>query len=134
MSFSKTLEDMEQQIEMLVQQVERLISDLPDNPRINRLASNPSCFTISSKDLFAGRGNLSPFYQDFKKQYEAVILMLRAGNPLLVVTRLRKIINGTAVVVSGQRTALHPDVLVNLQSILEKENDDGDTFTLGEGI
>ena len=48
------------------------IQQLPDNPDIERISESVKCFIIKSSNL-SRNTNLTPFYYDFKVQYQRII-------------------------------------------------------------
>jgi len=72
----RDIERMLQQVEELKRSFARAIENLPDNPRITRLDGKPNVFTISSKNLGL---IFSPFYHDFKSQYEKLTEIVKTA-------------------------------------------------------
>ena len=87
------------------------IQSSEDNPRIERLSSSPKGFTISSKDL---SGNWSPFFHDFKAQYQAIIDKLNETGHLDIRGVLFDIAKGK----SFNSRKLHPDVCARIKELL----------------
>lgn len=84
------------------------IRTLPDNPRIKRIGNE--AFTIQFKDI-AGGQPLSPFYHDFKAQYNQIIKWIETETPDEMMVKIGLIIE-KGFVARGGSAALyfHPDV------------------------
>lgn len=100
--------------ERIKDELGRLILDLPDNPEIKRLSSNPNCYIINSsvinKDL---HHTLSPEYYDFKYQYKKLVEKIDTMNILQFSDNLKKIINDGKFNVGSNNEVikLHPKVI-----------------------
>ncbi len=117
MAIYTTVKEISDKIDRLKKDISKLILSLPDNPRINRLGSN--CFTMSSKHLGEA---WSPFYHDFKSQYQKIVEIIESSRPETIVSTLEKIIKpskfGHWYKQGGNRYRFHPEVIKNLQTIL----------------
>ena len=48
----------------------RKIRSFPDNPKIQRISTNPTSFVMKRSDM---EDDWTPFYYDFKMQYEKLV-------------------------------------------------------------
>ena len=108
----------EAQETQLKNQIKEKLLTMPDNPRINRIGDSPRCFTIKFSDL--GTTNWTPFYQDFKLQYEKlaeVVGRLPLGSltsNLYVIIKTKSYRDSSA----KHTFHFHPDVIKNLVDLL----------------
>lgn len=116
-NINNTVKKMSDKIDKLKQDISKLILSLPDNPRIKRLGNN--CFTMSSKDLGE---SWSPFFHDFKSQYDKIVEIIEASKPEVIVSTLEKIIKpskfGHWYRTGAEKLRFHPEVIENIKSIL----------------
>lgn len=104
------------EIERIREETAKTISELPDNPRIQCISDNPSCFVMSSNILSSPQKNMSPFYYDFKQQYVTIAEVLRKRPVISTLQCLRHIVeNGT---LKNDYRRFHPDVIKHLSALL----------------
>jgi hypothetical protein len=102
----------------LLAEIQTVIRNLPDNPRIRRAAGNPHCFVTN----FASLGtNWSVEFHDFKFQYDEVARQLAASiDPIKHLTNLvregRLLVKGTQGA-RGYTVKMHPDVIAHLRRV-----------------
>ena len=107
--------------ERLKAEFARLMGELPDNPRIQRLS--PQCFVISSKDMgTATWGKWGAEAHDFKAQYR-VLLGLLDNVPLSQgIERIKEALEKESVRIradmSSHQFPLHPDVISSVRGLL----------------
>ena len=66
---TKTFTQIEERVRLIKESLIEKINSLPDNHRIKRLSTSPSCFVVKWSDL----GNdWTPKYHDFKCQYRFI--------------------------------------------------------------
>ena len=100
----------------LLVELNEMIANLPDNPRINRIGAN--CFLIRSSDL---GNNWSPEHHDFRRQYQRVIDAISTTATVEALTMFRKIVGQGWIYdakESSRRFRFHSEVLDNLRSLL----------------
>jgi len=117
---SSTIEEMTNEINRLKQEINDLILNLPDNPKITRL--NHSCFTINSSDLSKDLV-LSPLYYDFKNQYQKIVDIINETEIHEVVKQLEKLLTPNQsgsywIKYKGIRYRFNPKVIENIKSII----------------
>lgn len=121
-TIQREIKEATKRLAVLIDTLQAMIAELPDNPRINRLSKN--CFTIRSKDL---GNNWTPEHHDFKWQYNAIIVDLQNRGPMDAMSKLQAIIGSGKVHRPGSPVSpaygnyvnLHPDVITNLRTLLE---------------
>lgn len=98
----------------LVGQLTKLISELPDNTETEKIGEG--AFTLKLSTIISNKGNLSPYFYDFKFQYGAVSeKILLAESPIAA---LQKIVLEKRVIRSGTPYTLHDEVITNLKNLL----------------
>lgn len=106
--------------------IRKLIENLPDNKKINRLSSNS--FTMSSKDMNISK-SLDPFYYDFKAQYKKISEYLNKCDIENFIEKFNEIIEkGHFTMYTGSKNIhgdsvktkyiLNPEVINNLKSLI----------------
>jgi hypothetical protein len=123
---SSLLEDFEHRLGDLKKKIEEQIRSAPDNPRIKRLGSRSFTMSFSeiktSDDLI-----LSPFYYDFKSQYEKIIEILNATTMERCSAVLREILTNRnrsktaplyTYLYQGHNIKFHPEVVENVRKAL----------------
>lgn len=108
------------QIKKLKQELITQIQELPDNPKINRVAESPRCFIIMSSDM---DNNWSPEYHDFKTQYEKIVEKIETST-IENVEKLMKLIieDGKIKESNGQYFVFHPDVRKFVSDLIKPSN------------
>lgn len=118
--------DVEQRVAALKALIVAELENLPDNPKITRLAHN--CFVVSSKDLDyqvdgKARSDWSPAFHDFKLQYRFLVEQMAERTADRCLQLLREAAAQHKVkrpgVGNGYLT-LHPQVVAYLRAILAK--------------
>lgn len=111
------------------------VSSLPDNPAITRLAPRPACaFVVSSSAVFSSGvkahkkafpdakhplvSNLSPFFQDWKAQYETAAELLRKQNFNTLAALLETGKNRDSSGQSHNTQTFAPEVIVALRQVI----------------
>ena len=110
--------DLEIQTDQLKTKLVQALRKLPGNPRITQLGSNPNCFTIQFSDM--GTKNWTPFYHNFKMQYEALAEIVEASQIGTLCSKLEDIIRKESYRDSSKTFTyhFHPDVIKHLASML----------------
>lgn len=109
------LNDIEQKKQQYVAKLAELIKNLPDNPNINRVGKG--CYTMSIKDIFSHKGNLSASYYDFAFQYKFISeTIVLAKDPVCF---LQKVVLEKQVIKGNHKPLmLHPDVVEQLKKLI----------------
>ena len=115
MKIDQQIETATAQLSVLIDALNGMIAELPDNPRIHR--KNDKCFVISKSDL---GNNWSAEHHDFKWQYREVIARIQKAKALDALAVLRNIIAAGKLQYPGcqEYVNLHPDVIANLKTLL----------------
>lgn len=69
-SSAKLIREYQEKVTALKNDLIGKINDLPDNPKIKRIGGEGKAFTVNFEDL---GDNWSPFYHDYKAQYQELI-------------------------------------------------------------
>lgn len=115
MKIDQQIETATTQLSALIDALNGMIAELPDNPRIHRM--NDKCFVVSKSNL---GDNWTPEHHDFKWQYRAVIASIQRAKAVDAITTLRNIIAAGKVRYPDcqQYVTLHADVVANLKTLL----------------
>lgn len=121
--FKKDLAEIEQRGRAIKELLIEQIKSLPDNPDIQRLGDGRvSCFTMSNSKLI--NVNFSPGYYDFKKQYDLIISEIKQESPTNCLDAIDGIIETGKIKMPGWTQRLHPQVIRNLQTLMEWSPED----------
>ena len=115
----KIAEEAEVKISKIRSELQAIINELPDNPRINRMSSRS--FTISSSALRDGNQflRLDPFFHDFKAQYQKVCDIIETCHPENITSVLQEIVKDQSYRTRGVTYHFHIDVIDNLKKRLD---------------
>lgn len=94
--------------------------ELPDNPSIDRIATNPCCFMVSSSVVRNNNGILSPDYYDFKYQYGKIIEKISSVEDSKIVETLKNMVEMKKFIIKGYTITLHPQVIEFIKPILNE--------------
>jgi len=101
------------------------ILQLPDNPNIRRLPTNPHAFVMRSKDVFNVDNKydrIDVFFHDFKAQYEALAKIIEHSTPENVLKNLQKVVEtGRHTQASLAHHHFNPAVLKHLKALIEAD-------------
>lgn len=105
------------QIEDLKNSIADNINQMPDNPKIKRLSTNPHCFIVNSKDL---EDNLSAEYYDTKYQAKMIIEIIKSRENLNSIKNMLDEIANTGIykVNDGHRMFFNTQVREYIKNIL----------------
>ena len=93
---------------------------MPDNPGVTYVGKNS--FIIKSNVLLATPSfNLCPDYYDFKAQCRAIIKVMQKRPMENLQAWFERIINDMELTPYPYRFLLHPEVVMHLQKIMERE-------------
>ena len=107
------IERLQDEANRLREGIKAKIMALPDNPKITRLGGGKS-FTLQFKDLGA---SFSPFYHDYKAQYEAIAAVIDKTDPMKLMDKIFEISAGKLR--RGTETlTFNPEVIKNLLGIM----------------
>jgi hypothetical protein len=110
----------------IVKALQDKISELPDNPNINRIG-NSGAFSMNMSEIFKSPTmNMCPDYYDFKYQYKTLVKILEHTEPGNVFNKLEQIckdgkIDYLGKGIHGQKKnnfQFHPDVISHLKTLL----------------
>ena len=73
-------------------------------------------FTIKYSDLSSL--NLTPAFYDFRYQYEKINDMIESISPFAIISRLQKAIEDKYIKIKDLQVKLHPEVIKNIQGLL----------------
>lgn len=108
-----TITALMEQIALAKDEIIKIVSTLPDNPRIKRLGTQ--CFVMRASDL---GNNWSAEHHDFKVQYERVIKEIDKTSIRLIPAFFHKaIVDGRIKESNGQYFTFHMDVRKHLSEI-----------------
>lgn len=113
------IDELQRQGEQVKNQVMELIQGLEDNPRIHRMGKR--AFFMNSRHL--GSDDWTPAHHDFKYQHELVLERLKGMEPQKILGFLGKAVASGKIRRSsspGDVVKLHPDVIRQIRSIIEK--------------
>lgn len=114
MDYINQLKAIEKQKTELVAKLTQFVSSLPQNENIEPISDN--AFTVKLSTIIANKSNLSPYFYDFKFQYNTVAeKLLLSEDPLAA---LNKIILERRVIRSGTPYTLHEEVVANLKLLV----------------
>ncbi|MEE9539962.1 MAG: hypothetical protein V3V85_00530 [Candidatus Thorarchaeota archaeon] len=113
----QTTAHLEQQGQELKEGLAKILLEQPDNPRITRLGSSVRCFTIKSSDL---GDNWTPFYHDFKMQYDKLASIICKTALGTIPARLREIVETRSFRDPSERYTyhFHTDVILHIAELL----------------
>lgn len=132
-TLAQLLADHQAQLQTRVEELSAAVKALPDNPAIKRPgAGQVNAFVVSSSDLFGAptkahkeafpddkrppSSNWSPFFHDWKLQYDAVADLLRAQNFGTLATLLE---TGTLRARNGHNAEkFAPEVILALRKVI----------------
>jgi hypothetical protein len=114
----KTTADLDKQGQELKEGLAKILLELPDNPRITRLGGSARCFTIKSSDL--GTTNWTPFYHDFKLQYDKLASIICKTQLATIPARLREIVETKSYRDPSEKYTyhFHTDVILHIAELL----------------
>lgn len=78
---------LKKQTDHILQELKDMVNSLPDNDKIKRI--NSRCFIVKSSDL---GDNWTPFYHDFKLQYQHICDIINERTPETIIKILKEII------------------------------------------
>lgn len=118
--------ELTERIEMLKDQelkikadLNNLILSMPDNPDIQRISEHPRVFTVMFSDVVkTGHMNLSPYFYDWKYQYQKLVEKINATDTVQIVSVLEGMISKGSFTLEGDKIQLHPTIIKQLKSIL----------------
>jgi hypothetical protein len=106
-------------MEVLKDELKRRIRELPDNPRVTRIAHH--CIIPVFKDL---GNNWSVEHHDFKRQHEILIAAIDAARPDRCLEVLRNAVKDGSIRCGnehGNTVRLHPDVIKAVCGLLSMD-------------
>lgn len=104
-------------IRALRDKISAMVVGLPDNPDITRLPGSGNCFVMSSRNF--STTNWSPFYYDFKAQYQKVIEIIDGANPLQIGDVIQSIVDKGTYYIGGHTWKFNPVVVANLAEVFD---------------
>lgn len=116
MDLGKEMEELSQHAARIKQDAKAALSDLPDNPRIKRVAEG--CFIVSSSDLGT---NWSPFHHDFKAQHSKLEDFIEQTPVEHLGNAVGRVIQtGSTGRAGDQGQKFHPDVIEDLEGAFSR--------------
>lgn len=118
-TIKQQIDELQRKGEQVKSQVAELVHGLEDNPRIKKLGKR--AFFVNSRHL-AESDNWTPAHHDFKYQHELILQRLRGMEPQSILDFLSKTVASGKIRRSspGDVVNLHPDVIRQIRSIIEK--------------
>ena len=119
MDLKTEIASIQERIEAIRGHIRENISNLPDNPKIKRIA--PKCFVAQSSELFKNN-NWSQEFHDFKAQYKAILEYLENIKDIKeFIPKLKNVLEKGFIqknqYKSGKfKISLHPDVIKNVEN------------------
>jgi len=115
--------------EELREALKQAIAALPENPKAKKISSNPRCFVVSSKDIFASKDNptmrMDVFFHDFSKQYQTIIAIINRTKTKKLLDILGNIvIEGTVRIPTGETLRFHPAVIEHVAGLMKNIYED----------
>jgi hypothetical protein len=123
------ISNLTKQANEIKEEINLLISSLPDNPDIKRINDAPNCFIVQFSTIQKDKTHvLCPCYYDFKYQYKKLIEKINQADILTLDKTLLKITNEgsfklyTGTNIHGQACndtiKLHPLVITKLKELI----------------
>ncbi len=114
----KEMNSLHERAKAIVKALQDKISELPDNPNINRIG-NSGAFSMNMSEIFKTPSmNMSPDYYDFKYQYETLVKILGDTEPVKAFNKLEQICKDKGVKLQNKIIKFHPDVISQIKTLL----------------
>ncbi|MBN2569832.1 MAG: hypothetical protein JXB42_10430 [Deltaproteobacteria bacterium] len=102
-------------VKQIKNDLKKRILSMPDNPKISRIGGGTTCFVLNSVNLGE---SWSPFYHDFRKQYQEIAEIVDRLPIEKLAEQLEEIAKRESIKTSGGTLKLHPEVAGRLKGLL----------------